>query len=252
MFVRICQLGWPLGRYSSFFGMLACCGTCHADIANFNSWSLVEDPAHPNFQSSVDSATQITLTASGGSIPGGTDIGFQSVNGTTPANSTQGYYFDPNADFSIAMDYSIGFTSPVGTLAFGMGVGEDQDGMNSAGVVLLTDDGAPQGFGAVGRINDVNQAPGLIAVAPSLTGRMLVSYDSASGDITLGVSNNGDDVAEGAHTYSAMQNSWGQRKHSGLFLSEERYNVGIAMEFWYCQCGCHKLPRDFRFGGCRA
>jgi hypothetical protein len=37
---------------------------------------------------------------------------------------------------------------------------------------------------------------------------MIISYNSASGDVTLGVSNNGDDIAEGSYTFDELQKSW--------------------------------------------
>ena len=188
---------------------------CQAAIVDFNNWTLVEDPPHANFTSSVDSASQITLRATGGPIPNATDIGYQSANGNTPATSTAGYAFSPSADFSVAVDYSLSFASPVGGLAIGFGIGEDKNGENSAGVVLLTVNGSAVFFGSAARINDVNQTPQGIAVAGQNIGRLIASYQSATGDVTLGVSINGDDTPEGTATFSAIQNSW----NGGLLLT---------------------------------
>ena len=63
--------------------------TAAGPISDLNTWTLVEDPAHPNFSSSVDSPSQITLSASG-AVPNATDIGYQSVDGATPGTSTSG------------------------------------------------------------------------------------------------------------------------------------------------------------------
>lgn len=191
------------------FLMLFGIATASADITDFNEWTLVEDPPHANFSSSVDSASQVTLSANGGSIPHGTDIGYNTINGSSPGTSSQGYFFDPANDFSIAVDYNMGFSNtPLGTLAFGFGIGESTSGSNSAGVALVTNSGLPITFVGGSRINDVDQAPQTIAVPASLSGRMLVSYNAATGDIEVGVSTNGDDVAEGSHVFSGMQNSW--------------------------------------------
>ena len=187
-----------------------------ADIIDFNHWTLVEDPPHANFTSSVDSPSQITLSATGGPIPHATDIGYQSVNGNTPATSTSGHAFDPSTDFSVAVDFSLGFSSPVGGLGIGFGIGEDTSGENAAGVALLTVDGSPFGFfGAAARINDVTQPLQVISVVAQNTGRLIASYQSATGDITLGVSTNGDDTPEGTKTFGSIQNSW----NGGLLLT---------------------------------
>ncbi len=188
--------------------MFLFCGASAADITDFNTWTLVEDPAHPNFGSSVDTAAQVTLTANGGPVPTGTDIGFSSVNGSTPSTSNQGYYFDPANDFSIAVDFAMDFTNANGTLAFGFGIGEDANGSNSVGVTLVTNNGTPLAFGASARVNDVNLTPATIGLPAQAAARLIVSYDSGSGDVTLGVSNNGDDIAEGSFTYAGLQNSW--------------------------------------------
>ena len=183
--------------------------TAAADITDFNTWTQVEDPAHPNFESSVDSASQITLTASGGPIPAGTDIGYQTINGLTPATSTQGYYFDHNFDFSVAVDFNMNFSNANGVLAFGFGIGEDQDGMNSAGVTLVTIDGMPSSFAHASRINNENNEVGQITgPTPQTSARMITTYDASSGDIVVGVSTNNDDIAEGSYTFAGLQEAW--------------------------------------------
>jgi hypothetical protein len=189
---------------------------CQADILDFNSWTLVQDPPHANFTSTVDSSSQITLRATGGPIPPATDIGYQSVNGNTPAASTAGHAFDPSADFSVAVDFSLSFASAVGGLGIGFGIGEDKNGENSAGVALLTVNGSPSlFFGAVARVNDVNQSPQAILVGGQNSGRLIASYQNATGNVTLGVSTNGDDIPEGTTTFSGIQNSW----NGGLLLT---------------------------------
>jgi hypothetical protein len=177
-------------------------------IIDFNRWTPVEDPAHPKFIGSIDSASQVTLSAIGGPIPAATDIGYQSVDGQTPAASTQGYFFDPAADFSVALDFSMEFANPNGTLAFGFGIGEDRDGSNSAGATLVTVNGNPFSFAAAARIDDVTQTPKPILVTLQNSARLIASYDAASGDVTLGVDTNFDSIVEGSATFAALQNDW--------------------------------------------
>lgn len=98
-----------------------------ADVTDFGTWSLVEDPAHPGFSATAH-GTSATLSAADLAIPAGTDIGYQSVNGSTPQTSTSGFYFRPDADFSLAIDYAWTFSnSPSGFLGLGFGIGEDSD-----------------------------------------------------------------------------------------------------------------------------
>ncbi len=184
-----------------------------ADIIDFHHWSLVQDPPHVHFSGIVDSNSQATLRATGGPVPHATDVGFQSINGSTSASSTSGYAFDPSADFMVAIDFNLTFTSPLGGLGIGFGIGEDADGKNSAGAVLLTKNGSPYPgffpvFGAAARINDVNQLPQIILVQAQTTGRFIAGYQAATGDVVLGVSTNGDDVPEGIATYAGIQNNW--------------------------------------------
>lgn len=180
-----------------------------AGIVDFNEWTLVEDPPNANFASSVDSSSQISLNAITGPIPSGTDIGYQSVNGPDAANSTAGWGFDPAFDFSVAMDFDLSFGSPSGGFSIGMGIGEDRDGTDSAGVVLLTEDGGALAFAGAARINDISQTPVMIGVPAQNQGRFIVSYSAGSGDVTLGVSTDGDDVPEGTTgTFGGIQKSW--------------------------------------------
>jgi hypothetical protein len=193
----------------------------------------VEDPAHVNFSSSVDSGSQVTLNATAGPIPSGTDIGYQTINGPDAANSTFGWAFDPAFDFSVSIGFDLSFSSANGGFAIGMGTGEDRNGANSAGMTLLTQNGIPGAFVGAARINDVTQTPQPLATSGQLTGRFLVSYTSSSGDIALGLSTDGDDTAEETATFSAIQNSWNDaplmvsffaRGDNGLFS----WNSGTA------------------------
>ena len=180
-----------------------------AMIEDFNTWTEVEDPAHPGMSSNVDSASQITLTASG-AIPAGTDIGYQSVNGNTVATSTAGYYFSAGQDFHVAVDFNVSPLGSVGLAGIGFGIGEDGAGMNSAGVGLGIFNGSAAAFTGAARIDDVTQAPVFFGPAATLSGRFYVRYEQASGDIEIGVNTTPGSAAP-THTsaaFNGLQNAW--------------------------------------------
>ena len=192
--------------------LLACwlmCVTANAAITDLSTWTLVEDPPNANF-SAIQTSTNVTLGA-GGPVPAGVDIGFQSVDGSTVSNSTVGHFFDPNSDFSIAIDYAWNFNSAAGFLGLGFGIGEDSAGENSAGVAMLTSNGSPfLTFGGAARVNDADQTPITLGITPStLSGSMFVSYEASSGDIILGASTTpGAAGPTVTGTYSGIQNQW--------------------------------------------
>lgn len=206
----------------SMWGTAPVCGT----IMNFNDWTLVQDPPHANLSSSVDSGSQVTLRATAGPIPVGTDIGFQSVNSLDVAASTSGWAFDPAFDFSIAADFALAFSSPTGGFSIGLGIGEDRDGTDSAGVVLSSLNGGSLFFAGAGRSNDIDAPPVVIGVPGQATGRFIVAYAAGSGDVTLGVSTDGDDTPEGQGTFSAIQNSWDDESLLVSFFA--RADNGVA------------------------
>jgi hypothetical protein len=180
-----------------------------AGITDFTAWSQVQDPADPHFTSLVNSASSITLSASGGPVSAATDIGYQSVNGNSFTSSTAGYAFSPSSDFSVAVDFNLA-VSGSGGLGVGFGLGEDRNGMNSAGVAMLTVNGSPSlVFAGAARINDVNQSAQPIVTVPAQnSGRLILSYNAASGNVVAGVSTNGDDTPEGTTTFTGIQHSW--------------------------------------------
>lgn len=179
-----------------------------ASITNLNTWTAVEDPPHPGLSSSLDSSTQATLSADG-AIPAGTDIGYQSVDGGTVASSTAGYYFSVLEDFSVAVDFDVTAANSVGLGAIGFGIGEDGAGANSAGAALALLNGSPFVFSGGARINDVTQAPGVLSLTGSLSGRFFVEFDASTGDITYGVS-----TTPGAATPDAVGTFAGASVHS--------------------------------------
>ena len=199
----------------------------YGGIADFSEWSPFQDPFDADFAGSVDSASQITLSATGGPVPHAADIGYKSVNGTNFADSTSGYAFDPSADFSIAVDFSLS-VSGVGGLGVGFGIGEDQDGANSAGVAMLTANGTPlASFVGAARIGDVDQFPQAILPVQN-GGRLIVTYAAATGDVQLGVSTDGDDTSEGTATFSGIQNSWNGEPLIPSFFLRSDDSAGLA------------------------
>ncbi|AUB82351.1 hypothetical protein [Candidatus Thiodictyon syntrophicum] len=185
-------------------------GAARAGLTDFQTWTQVQDPPHVSF-TGLATATEVTLSADGGPVPGGTDIGYQSVDGKTPGVSSLGYAFSPGADFALAIDFAITFgNSPVGYLGLGFGIGEDSDGTDSAGAALLFNNGNALGiFGAAARVDDVNQTPLALPVLASASGSMFVSYQATSGNVTLGASRTqGVSNPTGTGTFTGIQNNW--------------------------------------------
>jgi hypothetical protein len=189
--------------------LFAMSSSAQAAITNFNTWTQVTDPPHANFTGSIDTATQISLLATGGPIPSSTDIGYQSVNSNTAATSTVGFAFDPSGSFQVAVDFSLNFqNTPDGGLAIGFGIGEDRGGENSAGAIVFTQDGATSFLGAAARINDVNQAAQLVQLGGPAAGSLFAAYNAVSGDVTLGFGTVGAASPSSTATYTGIQNSW--------------------------------------------
>lgn len=209
-------------------------------ISHLDRWFGVEDPPNANLDASrtgSGSATTVTLTAANAAIPSGTDIGFQSFNGNTAADSTAGYAFDPGSDFTVAIDYSItyGGSNPL-NLGIGFGIGEDGNGENSAGVALGR--GLVSGFPAIGivgtaRIDDVTQPTAPLGGIPFGTtddGSFFVTYTAATGTIRVGRSAApGAGVPELVHDFVGMQNSWNDRDLIvSFFMRSEGWTGGTA------------------------
>lgn len=178
-----------------------------ATITDLSTWSVVEDPPHSGTMASIDVMGVARLTA-GGAVPSGTDIGYASVNGADVANSTAGYYFDPSADFSVAVDFDLTARSSIGAGGLGFGIGEDVDGANSAGVGLGFVNGAAALFATAGRVNDVDQ-PIESIVSGFGSGRLFIEYDSATGDVKAGVNaTQGTPAPSVFKTLSGIQDLW--------------------------------------------
>ncbi|MEL6329200.1 MAG: hypothetical protein AAFR38_06025 [Planctomycetota bacterium] len=173
-------------------------GLAGAQLADFADWRLVEDPADPSFSAVVNGpeARLLASNAMPGVVPAGTDIGLQSVDGFTVASSTAGFAFSPGASFELAIDYQATFAAATGGLSFGFGIGEDLAGVNSAGVLLVTQLGLPAAVPFIGPVggaavvNDEIEAffvqPAVSAAPATLAGTFYVSYDAVSGDLVVG------------------------------------------------------------------
>ena len=177
-------------------------------IDDFNSWTQVQDPPHAGLTGNVDNANQATLLATG-AVPATVDIGYQSVAGSDVASSSQGNYFSINQDFQVAVDFDVTAVNSAGLAAIGFGIGEDRDGMNSAGVALAINSGNPLAFSGGARINDVTQPLKLFGPTATNSGRFFVRYDSATGDIVYGVNTaKGSASPTDTGTFSGLQNDW--------------------------------------------
>lgn len=187
----------------------SCVGAAEGAIGDFTAWTLVEDPADPNFSASATS-TSATLGAGAGAVPLATDIGFQSVDGATVGGSSVGFAFSAASDFAVAIDFDASFVTGAGILSLGFGVGVDGAGADSAGVAMATQNGAPlAAFGGAARVGDVDQTPIVLAVGASLSGSMFVSYDASSGDVTVGASQTpGAASASSSGTFAGIAQQW--------------------------------------------
>lgn len=172
-------------------------------IADLTSWTLVEDPPNQFFRLDARTPGSAALAADdasdspSGNIPAGADLGLQSINANTAAESTAGFAFARTASFAVAIDYTAVFNNAATGLGFGFGIGIDGTGDNSAGVAFVTQAGLPAAIpfagpaGGAARVNNVT-TPGLLTPAvssnaSSLAGSFHAAYDATTGNITIGV-----------------------------------------------------------------
>lgn len=179
-------------------------------ITDFNSWTQVQDPPHTGMTGNIDTPNLITLTASSPvPVQVGTDIAYQSVNGSDVPSSSLGNYFLTSRDFHIAVDFSLSNQLSGGIAAVGFGVGEDSAGANSAGVLLAIQNGSLPAYTGGARIDDSSQTPLFLGLSPATSGRFFVRYDSISGDIILGLNASpGSELPSNTVTFSGLQNDW--------------------------------------------
>jgi hypothetical protein len=187
----------PVARSITALSLCAVAFSSHAQITDLTTWDLYQDAA---------SATPAQSAAMTGSATpnlaelnfvndvdqnAGFDIGFSSIDGNTVADATSGFYFDASQDFTIAMHFSLQLTNPNGLVAIGLGIGEDRAGVNSAGIGFGVGSGLLNSalYGAAATNNDAPIAEPLsLSEVPDndFFGSLTVSYDAATGDVTVG------------------------------------------------------------------
>lgn len=197
-----------------------------ANIDDLGTWTLAEDPPHPNLSATLDSSTQATLSANG-AVPATVDIGYQSVDGADVANSTAGHYFSAGESFSVAIDFEVSANASMGLAGIGFGIGEDAAGNNSAGVGLAILNGTPTTFSGASRINNVTQPIAPLPLAATSSGRFFVAYDEPSGDITYGVNPiPGSLTPSSGAVFSGLQNNWpGEDLLVSFFLRSDTFLI---------------------------
>ena len=140
----------------------------------------------------------------------------------------QGKAFDPAADFSIAIDYDLNLPlTAFGGLAIGFGIGEDIDGMNSAGAVITSNGPLTIAAGGAARVNDVTQVPAFLGLMPPKTGSFFVSYEAATGDVTVGIGAAGAASPSSDATFAGLQNSWNDTPLLTSFFLRSDNSVGL-------------------------
>jgi len=221
--------------------------TVGAQVTDLSKWTLVQDPPNAFLEAETffdGSSWATTLSAGDGTIPSGTDIGLKSVNGDGAADSSAGFVFSPDADFQVAIDYSLSFTGQGLNMGFGFGVGERADGANSAGAaVARAEVTVPPlgsqivlGVAAAGRANDVNLDPKPLGSgftsAAATSGSLFVAYTAATGTITLGYRNTtGAATPQKEQSFDNLQQSWsGDDLVVSFFLRSD--NGGWSGDTW--------------------
>lgn len=186
---------------------LLCGAASAASISDLTTWTLVQDPAHPGMTASPVSSLGAALNANG-PVPSGTDIGYASVNGANVAGSSAGYYFEPAEDFEIAVEFDFSGELSRGTGGLGIGIGEDVDGTDSAGVGLVFINGDAASFATAGRVDDVNQ-PSEAFGGAFTNGRFFLRYESATGNVSVGVTRLGSFPSPDVfRTLTGIQKQW--------------------------------------------
>ncbi|QDT69770.1 hypothetical protein MalM25_27110 [Planctomycetes bacterium MalM25] len=206
-------------------------------IEDLTTWTLTEDPPHPNLSSPSLIASEARLRAVL-DVPTGTDIGYASVDGADVAASTSGFYFDPAADFEVAVDFWVRSRSVTGGAGIGFGVGEDAGGADSAGVGLALLNGAPVLFSGAARIADADQPLEIFTTAPNAggslvvsTGRFFIEYISSTASVVVGVSTTPGAMAPTeVKTFTGIGDQWeGDPLLVSFFLRSQAANPFPAL-----------------------
>ena len=109
----------------------------------------------------------------------------------------------------------------------GFGVGEDLMGANSTGVGLAFADSTLVGYGASGRVDDIDQFISFFTSPATLTGRFFVNYNSTTREFTLGISNTqGDGMSTESVISSVLQSDWNDKPLLvSFFLRSEEVQI---------------------------
>lgn len=197
-------------------------------VSDLTAWDLVEDPGHPNLSASR-SASSAVLTADG-AVPNAFDIGYASVNGLEVGNATQGYYFSPNEDFEIRIDFDVSAVSSVGGGGFGFGVGEDRNGENSVGVAGAVANGSIVDFFTAGRTGNVPILPADYSLSGVDQGRMAVQYFSSTGNFWLKVTDlTGGGAVTITRQLAGIQNNWDDKPLLASFFLRSDDTLGAPL-----------------------
>lgn len=187
---------------------LCCAFACPAalgQINDFTNWNFYRDPSDADLNpfmtgTSAANLAELDFTNSGKLIPAGYDIGFSSIDANTVAQATSGYYFSTANDFSVTLDFSLSVTNLNGFVALGLGIGEDREGVNSAGIGfgLASVLGFPvtqfQGAATNNDTPAIQELDGPVSpfvAGNTYAGTLSVAFDAATGDVTVGASGDG-------------------------------------------------------------
>ncbi len=197
-------------------------------FTDLTAWDLLEDPPNGNMSASRN-ANSATLTANG-AVPSATDIGYTSVNGLEVSDSTQGYYFLPDQDFEISIDFQMSSLSSMGGGGFGFGVGEDRDGMNSIGIAASVVNGIVGDYFTSGKTNNAPLAPMSYSLPLVDQGRMAVQYESSTGDFILKLTDltNPGNVTT-TRQVTGLQNNWADKPLLVSFFLRSDDILGTAL-----------------------
>lgn len=180
--------------------VVACAITASASaqITDFTTWDFHADPPSTPTVDQINNATG-TKSVDKAELnflddvdyPAAYDISYNSINANTVGEATSGYYFDASQSFTIRMHFSLALTDPNGFVGIGMGIGEDRQGVNAAGIAFGVGTGLINipSYAAAATNNDASNTSvlGLTEIADNdYSGSLTVSYDAATGDVTVG------------------------------------------------------------------
>lgn len=187
----------PAARLLTAVAACAITASASATIDDLTTWQFYydNDPGPGALQDATTGSSSANLAElnfiDDVDVPAAYDIGYSSINANTVGGATSGYYFDASQDFTIRTHFSLNLTNPNGFVGIGMGIGEDRKGVNSAGIGFGVGTG-PLSLALYGAAGTNNDAPitSTFALTETLDneyfGSLTVSYDAATGDVTVG------------------------------------------------------------------